>query len=468
MVDNSTLRDSSISIWSGEFRDPDLEHAFRLSFLAAQRRHVTIMGAILLVITIPIVLSDQVQLSQHSLGFWAVITGLSGMTLPASWLIAVRLKASYRVIDVLLFLYVCFIMTETILLAHILQDDVVGLASRLPLYVMIGNVMFPMAARLRHLMNGFGALVLTGSLWVLTNAPVDTLASVTSTLATAYLLGICASNWLSRLRRAEYLRTTQLEQANDALIIANQQMQEANAAKNIFLSNVSHELRTPLNAIIGFGEMLQYQVFGPIRNTKYESYAADIVNSGKYLLDMINDLLDLNKIEAGKVDLQPEWIGLRGAAREWMKMITMAARMQGAERIHVEEMPDLALHADRGSVQQIIANLINNALKYAGEEAEIILSAHVDRSGRLKVTVSDSGVGMTREAVSRLMRPFEQADASTARKEEGWGLGLPLADALAKTNGLCLTVDSKPGDGTTATLTIPASKVRKNTASIAA
>lgn len=445
-----------------------MEHAFRLSFWAAQRRHVTIMGTILLIITAPIVVSDHAQFADHPLAHWAVVTGLSGMILPASWLIAARLRASYRTIDLLMFLYVCFILTETILLAHILKDDLLGLAARLPLYVMIGNVMFPIAARLRHMMNGFGAVVLTTSLWTLTNANAENLASITSTLATAYLLGICAGNWLSRLRRAEFLRATQLERANEALLLSTRQMEDANAAKNVFLSNVSHELRTPLNAIIGFGEMLQHQVFGPIQNPKYESYSKDIVSSGRYLLDLINDLLDLNKIEAGKLDLQPEWIALPDATTKWMTMITMAVRLQGVERIQVREMPDVAIFVDPGAVQQIIANLISNALKYAGEDAEVILSATQDSHNGLRLSVSDNGVGMAPETVSRLMRPFEQGDASIARKAEGWGLGLPLSNALAKASGIQLSISSAPNKGASATLTFPTAKVRAGGGSIAA
>ncbi|MDF1735134.1 MAG: HAMP domain-containing sensor histidine kinase [Minwuia sp.] len=450
------------NFWTGEFRDRAWEERFRQASITAQRRQTILLGAIIMIASWPIIIFDYLAATSHPDIIWVTATRSLIAISPVVWFMLVRLKASCRTMDHCLFWYAIYVVADLVLLTHLFHADITVIAARAPLYVMIANVMLPMAARLRVVLNLVGITCITGGFWLLANAPVETLGTVSSILMTAHLFGFAAGSWLARLRRAEFARASELEEANTALRLSHQQMEEANAAKSIFLSNVSHELRTPLNAIIGFSEMLDHKVFGPLGDRRYEGYAHDISKSGRLLLDLINDLLDLNKVEAGKFDLDPEWVNIRESAKDWMTMIRMAERLKGADRIVVAELPDVDALVDIRALQQIILNLLTNALKYAGDNARITLIAEVDGQGRLHFGVADTGVGMPATTVARLLRPFEQEDARISRRAEGWGLGLPLANGLATAIGGELSIESTPGKGTRAVIVLPAALLRQH------
>jgi signal transduction histidine kinase len=451
---------AALNFWTGEFRDRAMEARFLEANITTQRRQVVSLGVIIMIASWPIILLDHVAAEAHPDIFW--ITAVRGLVAfsPLLWFLLVRLNASSRTMDHCLFWYAIYVVADIVMLTNLFHTDITVIAARAPLYIMIANVMLPMAAVLRSALNITGVICIPAGFWMLAEVPTETLGSVTSIMLTAHLFGHAAGTWLARLRRSDFARASELEAVNAALRVSHRKMEEANAAKSIFLSNVSHELRTPLNAIIGFSEMLDHKVFGPLGDPRYEGYAHDISRSGRLLLELINDLLDLNKVEAGKFDLDPEWTSVRDVAEDAVHMIRVAERLKGADRIALADLPDLDMLVDVRALQQIILNLLTNALKYAGDDARIIVIAEIDTTGHLHFGVADTGIGMSAATVDRLLRPFEQEDARISRRAEGWGLGLPLANGLASAIGGELSVTSAPGDGTRAVIILPPALIR--------
>lgn len=460
MLQSDTSEKAAYNFWTGEFTDRAMESRFLQASITTQRRQTAILGAIIMIASWPIIFFDYMVAASHPDIVWITVTRSLIAISPVLWFILVRLKASSRTMDHCLFWYAIYVVLDLVLLIHLFRTDITIIAARAPLYVMIANVMLPMAARLRAILNLVGIIFITAGFWLLTDYAFETLGSVSSIQVTAHLFGFAAGSWLARLRRVEFARASEIEAANAALQLSHQQMEEANAAKSIFLSNVSHELRTPLNAIIGFSEMLDLKVFGPLGDKRYEGYASDISQSGRLLLDLINDLLDLNKVEAGKFDLDAKWTSVQKSAKDSMRMISMAERLKGADRIRIADLPEIDVLVDVRALQQIILNLLTNALKYAGDSAQITLLAEIDNQGNLHFGVADTGIGMPTATVDRLLRPFEQEDARISRSKEGWGLGLPLANGLATAIGGHLSVESTPGEGTRAVIVLPPELIR--------
>ncbi len=248
-------------------------------------------------------------------------------------------------------------------------------------------------------------------------------------------------------------RTEQtLREARDAA-------ERGNRAKNTFLANISHELRTPLNAIIGFSEMMKHEIFGPLEPANYRTYVDDIHESGMHLLELINDILDMSKAEAGMTDLQESAVDVADIIRTSVRMMTRRAYNAGltVEDDLPERLPMLL--ADERRVRQIVLNLLSNAVKFTDDGGRVSVAARVDPAGNYLIQIADNGIGMSPEDLVKVMEPFVQADTRLSRKYEGSGLGLPLTKALIVAHGGTLTLDSAPGKGTTATVTFPPSRV---------
>lgn len=229
----------------------------------------------------------------------------------------------------------------------------------------------------------------------------------------------------------------------------------ASRAKSEFLARMSHELRTPLNAIIGFSETMQRGVFGKIENPRYREYIGDVLNSGRHLLQLINEVLDLAKVEAGKDDLQEETFPIDDPLDQSMRMVREVA----AGRAIVLEMdvPDglPALRADKRRIQQVLLNLLSNAVKFTNPGGQIWVRVSHRPGSELEVVVADTGIGMAPEDIPKALAPFEQIGRSAYRASEGTGLGLPIAKALVERHGGTFTMTSALGKGTTVTLTFP-------------
>ncbi len=233
----------------------------------------------------------------------------------------------------------------------------------------------------------------------------------------------------------------------------------ANRAKSEFLANMSHELRTPLNAIIGFAEVLSEQLFGPLGNERYVDYVSDIQNSGRHLLQIINDLLDLSKLEAGKQELYETEVSLPELAETSLSLVQERART--GDVTLVADLPRSLppVFADERILKQILINLLSNAVKFTPPDGEIAVRMERTAHGGLAIVVADTGIGMTPAEIEVALSPFGQVDSSLARQHQGTGLGLPLVRSLAELHGGTLSLTSEPGSGTVATVSLPAERV---------
>jgi signal transduction histidine kinase len=229
----------------------------------------------------------------------------------------------------------------------------------------------------------------------------------------------------------------------------------ANRAKTQFLANVSHELRTPLNAIIGFSEIVQMQLFGPNAMQRYAGYAKDISDSARHLLAVINDILDMSKIEAGRYELEKQETSVSELTEACLKIVRGRANegRVGVVRDVAEGLPTVVV--DPRAMKQILLNLLSNAIKFTPEGGKLTLSAGMADDGGLTIRVSDTGIGISPEELARVCEPFHQADASLARKHEGTGLGLSISRRLIEMHGGRLTIESAVGKGTTVGVWLP-------------
>jgi signal transduction histidine kinase/PAS domain-containing protein len=245
-----------------------------------------------------------------------------------------------------------------------------------------------------------------------------------------------------------------------AIRSAMEQAELANRAKSEFLANMSHELRTPLNAIIGFSEVMGDEVFGPLGSERYKEYAQGIHDSGYHLLHIINDILDVAKIEAGHMVMSEEDQSLVPLIEATLRLVAERAQDGGVrlERDLVDPSPWVRVDGRR--MKQVLINVLSNAVKFTpqGGTVRVFLRAPVPGQD-LEITVSDSGVGMTEEEIFVALSPFGQIDSGLSRRHEGTGLGLPLAKSLMDMHGGSLTLRSVPGQGTVVTLTLPQSRV---------
>ncbi len=231
--------------------------------------------------------------------------------------------------------------------------------------------------------------------------------------------------------------------------------EDANQAKSKFLANMSHELRTPLNAIIGFSEIMESGMFGPLGAEKYREYCSDIRDSGQYLLEVINDILDMSKIEAGRLRLCLEELELDKLLADAMRVV--AARAQDKRlTVSAHIAPGLHLQADRRALKQIALNLLSNAVKFTPEGGRITVRGHVTGSSIL-IGIADTGIGIAREALAKLGRPFEQVESQHTKTHHGSGLGLAIAKSLIQLHGGAMRIRSTVGKGTIVMVRLPLS-----------
>lgn len=249
---------------------------------------------------------------------------------------------------------------------------------------------------------------------------------------------------------------TERKQVERELIAAKEEAEIANRAKSEFLANTSHELRTPLNAILGFSQMIRDGSLGEVDNAKYREYAEDILASGEHLLGIINDVLDLAKVDSGQATLDVENMDIREVVAVCFRLLRERARTAGVVLTvdYAEPLP--LLHADELKVKQILVNLLSNAVKFTERGGVVTVAAAVDAKGRVALTVRDNGIGMAAEDIPLALAPFCQVDgAMTRRHHEGTGLGLPLVKSLSELHGASLEVLSEPGSGTAVTVRFP-------------
>lgn len=244
------------------------------------------------------------------------------------------------------------------------------------------------------------------------------------------------------------------KQHEEDLIQAKNDADMANRSKTEFLTNMSHELRTPLNAVIGFSQLIRDQAFGP-NSDRYVSYAEDINNSGKLLLDLINDILDMSRIEAGRFALGEEILSLDGAIQDCLRLVSPRAT-EGHVLLEFTPMPTApAIRADARSLKQILLNVLSNAVKFTPQNGSVRIATAIDEGGNLKIIITDTGIGIPADVVPNLFAPFRQGDNSISRRFGGTGLGLAISRKLIELHGGNIEIESEIGHGTTVSLTFP-------------
>ncbi len=242
-----------------------------------------------------------------------------------------------------------------------------------------------------------------------------------------------------------------------ALILA----EAANRSKTSFLANMSHELRTPLNAILGFSEMMKRGILGPISPPKYRDYINDIYQMGGHLLSLVNDILEMSKVEAGESQLSETEFEVRAILEECVHTVKSAYRNGATEIVLDGQSAFPQLWGDRRMLTQMVLNLLSNAVKYTPEGGEVRLLAVLDEGGAYRISVSDTGIGMSDKEIDEAFEPFRRVDHALASNFEGIGLGLPLTKAMVEMHGGKMEVSSVSDRGTTATLVFPAERVRR-------
>ena len=261
---------------------------------------------------------------------------------------------------------------------------------------------------------------------------------------------------------------TQRKRMEDELIRSKDAAEFANRSKTEFLANMSHELRTPLNAILGFSEVIREEMFGKVGQPRYIEYARDIHSSGEHLLELINDILDLSKLEAGKLELRETAVALSKVVENCLTLLRNKANA-GAVKL-ITEMPEglPALRADERSVKQVLLNLLSNAVKFTPRGGSVTTSLSFTPRNGFSIAVTDTGIGMTPEDIKIALSPFGQIDSQIAREHHGTGLGLPICRSLIELHGGELNVISEPNIGTTMTAHFPASRAVRGSEAISA
>jgi len=252
---------------------------------------------------------------------------------------------------------------------------------------------------------------------------------------------------------------TQWKRAEEDLTQARAVAERASAQKTDFLARISHEIRTPLNAIIGFSELMIDEKFGPVANDRYRDYLRDINRSGNHVLDLVNDLLDISKIEAGQQEMAYEAVSLNDTLAETVAMMQPQANR---ERVIIRssfasKLPEVV--ADLRSVRQIALNMLSNAVRYTQAGGQVIVSTSYEATGEVVMRVRDTGIGMTREEIEQALKPFKQISSLKRARGDGTGLGLPLTKAMVEANRAKFSISSTPGEGTLVEISFPSTRV---------
>jgi signal transduction histidine kinase len=321
--------------------------------------------------------------------------------------------------------------------------------------------------RLRYEILGAGALLLALAdqpvILFLNPMPPGPLIGEEAFLLVAVVVGTLASYWRDSYARRSFayeeLLRDEMGRSNALLIEA----EAANRAKSEFLANMSHELRAPLNAIVGFSEVLQHDGLGPRTALKYREYARDIHNSGQHLLGIINNILDLSKIEAGKHVLKETLVAPAAVVEAAARLVRARAEAAGLDFDARVAADRVVLRGDELAMVQMLVNLLTNAIKFT-PDGRVSLTGELAPDGCYRFLIADTGIGMSPQEIEVAMTPFGMVESAFSRRHQGTGLGLPIVTSLAKLHGAKLEIASEPGCGTRVTLAFPVERVLRDPA----
>lgn len=284
-------------------------------------------------------------------------------------------------------------------------------------------------------------------------APWRSRIRITGALAALAFVGALVATWLLH-RQAKRLR----RERQDAQL-ARQIAEHASRSKSEFLAHMSHELRTPMNAVIGFAEMMEKEVFGPVGSPKYREYLHDIATSGQHLLHVVNNILDLAKVEAGKWEMEDGDVDVRELCESTMQIVRERARSAGVALACDASAPHAVIRGDRRLLRQIVVNLLINGIKFTERGGSVAVGWDRIADGSLALIVRDTGVGMTEEDCRRVLEPFGRGSAELARARHDTGLGLTICRQFAEMHGGRLELESAPGKGTAVSVILPPGRV---------
>jgi two-component system cell cycle sensor histidine kinase PleC len=303
-------------------------------------------------------------------------------------------------------------------------------------------------------------VILTATRYLWEGSALDTVFAVLTPIYAIHVY-IDGKRFIHQLEEDVWLRfqvedmAAALGAARDDALAKRYEAESANAAKSAFLANMSHELRTPLNAILGFSEIIGQQAMGPSAMERYSEYARDIHHSGAHLLSLINDLLDIAKIEAGRMEIAPHPLDARRTFDVALKLISAKAREKGQSLSVAIDTSAPPLHADERAVKQILINLVSNAVKFTPEGGRIDVVAAMARDGGFQIMVKDNGPGIPRDKIDNIFKPFSQVDNRYDRQAGGTGLGLALVRGLSELHSGRAWVESEFGKGCSVFVNLP-------------
>ena len=295
---------------------------------------------------------------------------------------------------------------------------------------------------------------------VSTLAPLDLVLALLVPLYAVqmYFDSVRISHWWDQeaaIRFSHEDLTHQLEYARDEALMKRAEAEAANASKTSFLANMSHELRTPLNAILGFSEIIARECLGPVGSPRYKEYAGDIHSSGAHLLSLINDLLDVAKIEAGRMEIEPQIVETAHALESALKLMHPKAREKRQTLAVTVEDDAAILYADERAFKQIVINMVSNSVKFTQEGGAVEVFARRNAAGHFELVVADNGPGIPKDKIDRIFRPFSRVDNRYDSENGGTGLGLALVRGLAQLHGGRVWMETETGKGTRVYVMLP-------------
>jgi signal transduction histidine kinase len=458
---------AAISRLTAEFKDPDLERRFRAEVLPDWRHQATVALFLAAVTFLAFMITDHWRFG------WSHPTYVLGGLRLGTLAIAVAFFAATRIDRRFSFFIRAVFMAEMGIAAIycaiiVLYPYRLGISTSLVVVLIVGAQLFvPNRTVLAVLAVAIGsAAFIAAASGMAANA--SELSSVIIELTMLNIVGGVVAFRLHRMQRQRFAAVARERQINERLekqsaklvklasrlTKARDEANHANRAKSEFLAHMSHELRTPLNAINGFSEVIKDEMFGPAL-PRYRDYAADIHRSGMLLTALINDVLDLSKIEAGKLEMEEQFVEPSAIVESCLRLVRDRAH-KASLRLTTDLPRDLPrLRADERLLKQMLLNLLTNAIKFTPEGGRVVATARVDDDGALAFAVQDTGIGMAAEDLPKVLEPYGQIATARDRNPDGTGLGLPLVKKMAELHGGTLTLDSTPNAGTTATVAFP-------------